>query len=178
MKEADHRTCACTASRITLDARSTARARRNPSKASNKTHTRPHARTHTRPHACYHDWQDCEQRHAAARREYYTPSPRSCKGNRQQELRFTFLSTRRSPKTASLHSLYRSFRVQCAAPKASNTRAQLSLRTSSGVDQAARKVVKKSSLLSLYIVPLRVLNCLQGLQHSVSASLHHSLGVH
>ena len=151
MKEADHRTRACTASRITLDARSTARARRNPSKAS--THDRTHERTHDHTHA-YHDWQDCEQRHAAARREYYTPSPRSCKGNRQQELRFTFLSTRRSPKIASLHSLYRSFRVQCAAPKASNTRAQLSLRTSSGVDQAARKAVKKSSLLSLYIVPL------------------------
>ena len=47
-------------------------------------HTRRmHDRTHVHTHALY-DWQDCEQRHAAARREYYTPSSQSCKGKRQQ----------------------------------------------------------------------------------------------
>ena len=75
-------------------------------------HTRrTHDRTHVHTHAL-HDWQDCEQRHAAARREYYTPSSQSCKGKRQQELCFSFQSTRRGPKIASLHSLHRSFRVQ------------------------------------------------------------------
>ena len=81
-----------------------------PRRAIQCTHDRTHGCTLDHTHA-NHDWQDCQQRHAAARREYYTPSSQSCKGRLQQELRFIVQSTRRGPMIPSaLSSPF--FRVQ------------------------------------------------------------------
>ena len=80
-------------------------------------HTRrTHDRTHVHTHAL-HDWQDCEQRHAAARREYYTPSSQSCKGKRQQWTKLLARLSRNllcSPSTLILCEY-------CTALKACNT---------------------------------------------------------
>jgi hypothetical protein len=71
-----------------------------PRRAIQCTHDRTHERTHDHTHA-YHDWQDCQQRHAAARRGYCTPSSQPCKERLQQELLVIVHSTRRGPKDTS-----------------------------------------------------------------------------
>ena len=127
-------------------------------------HTRrTHDRTHVHTHAL-HDWQDCEQRHAAARR-----------GTEMERRRHSLAHTR-----ALSHEPYHASTAHPSPPipiitSTSATPPRIYARThartlptrrilhavipilqgkASTMDQAARKAFKKSSLLSLYIDPL------------------------